>query len=132
MSLVQILVEYVLVYSTAKGLAAIGEPSSSRLYRKGSFRNKSQTDNEDETSLPVWIISIFVSLAALNYILTFMVCHPLQIQSDERLMMVFRLGMFSMSFQQSSSWLRPKFLLELQQWRKDTRIHSGYAWSGLH
>ncbi|KAL9127918.1 MAG: hypothetical protein Q9217_003304 [Psora testacea] len=70
MSLYQIAIEYLLVYCTAVGLTAIGEPS---LAKPPQSDPPMINPSEGKEPMPVWIVLIFVSLAAAKWIISFLI-----------------------------------------------------------
>ncbi|KAG8530714.1 uncharacterized protein KY384_004071 [Bacidia gigantensis] len=73
MSLYQIAVEYVLVYSTAVGLTALGEPTLAS--PPGPLKHTVPTPNDGRDSMPVWIIFIFVFLAFAKWFISFLILY---------------------------------------------------------
>ena len=78
MSTAQMALEYLLVYCTSHGLTSIGEPPLPKTYRPvgdsliQTQRNANQSTATKE-AMPVWIIFVFLSLATVKYILSFLV-----------------------------------------------------------
>jgi len=78
MSSAQMAIEYLLVYCTSHGLTSIGEPPLPKTYRPvGDSLIQTQRNANRSTAtkeaMPVWIILIFLSLATIKYILSFLV-----------------------------------------------------------
>ena len=77
--------EYLLVYCTSHGLTSIGEPPLPKTYRPvGDSLIQTQRNANHSTStkeaMPVWIIFIFLSLATLKYILSFLVSQGIHLK----------------------------------------------------
>ena len=79
MSLYQIAVEYVLVYCTSVGLTAIGEPSLAK--SPEDIEGNLSASSDGRQQMPVWMIFVFVFMAAAKWFLSFLVgnlsLHPL-------------------------------------------------------
>jgi len=78
MSSAQMAIEYLLVYCTSHGLTSIGEPPLPKTYRPvGDSLIQTQRNANRSTAtkeaMPVWTIFIFLSLATIKYILSFLV-----------------------------------------------------------
>lgn len=79
MSSAQMALEYLLVYCTSHGLTSIGEPPLPKTYRPiGDSLVQTQRSPNVSTAakeaMPVWIILVFLSLATMKYVLSFLVC----------------------------------------------------------
>ena len=84
MSSAQMALEYLLVYCTSHGLTSIGEPPLPKTYRPvgDSLVQTQRSPNEStatKDAMPVWIIFIFLSLATVKYIASFLVSFPVNI-----------------------------------------------------
>lgn len=80
MSFAHMALEYLLVYCTSHGLTSLGEPPLPKTYRPvGDSLIQTQRSPNHSTptkgAMPVWIIFIFLSLATLKYIISFLVSH---------------------------------------------------------
>ena len=71
MSLYQIAVEYVLVYCTSVGLTTLGEPSLAKYPQESDGASLPSSDGRH--AMPVWMIFIFVFLAAAKWFISFLV-----------------------------------------------------------
>ena len=70
MAFYRMALEYILVYCTSVGLTALGEPSLAKMPQENPQLAGSLNGKEP---MPVWIVFIFVFLAAAKWIVSFVV-----------------------------------------------------------
>ena len=70
MSVYQIVVEYLLVYCTSVGLTALGEPSLAKFPQES---DGASLPSDGRHPMPVWIVFIFVFMAAAKWFISFLV-----------------------------------------------------------